>query len=41
MNEEDITDELKPLDYIFSVEILNQVVEVIEINNKKYRIYEA
>ena len=32
MNEEDITDELKPLDYIFSVEILNAGVDIVEVN---------
>ena len=32
MNEEDITDELKPLDYIFSVEILNEGVDIVEVN---------
>ena len=32
MNEENITDELKPLDYIFSVEILNEGVDIVEVN---------
>ena len=41
MNEEDATDEMQPLDYIFSVDILNEGVEVIERNNKKCRIYAA
>ena len=31
----------KPLDYIFSVDILNEGVEVVERNNKKCRIYAA
>lgn len=41
MNEEDATAEKEPLDYIFSVEILNEGVEVVERNNKKCRIYAA
>ncbi len=41
MNEEDATVEMEPLDYIFSVEILNEGVDVIERNNKKCRIYAA
>lgn len=41
MSEEDATADLGPLDYIFSVEILNEGVEVIERNNKKCRIYAA
>lgn len=32
MNEEDATDELQPLDYIFSVEILNEGVDIVEVN---------
>ena len=41
MNETDDTDKEEPLDYIFSVDILNEGVEVIERNNKKCRIYAA
>lgn len=41
MKEEEAADEKKPLDYIFSVDILNEGVEVIERNNKKCRIYAA
>jgi len=32
MNEEDATAEMKPLDYIFSVDILNEGVDIIEVN---------
>lgn len=32
MNEEDATDDLTPLDYIFSVEILNEGVDIVEVN---------
>ena len=32
MNEEEATDELKPLDYIFSVDILNEGVDIVEVN---------
>lgn len=32
MNEEDATDENIPLDYIFSVEILNEGVDIVEVN---------
>lgn len=32
MNEEDATDEITPLDYIFSVEILNEGVDIVEVN---------
>ena len=32
MNEEDASDELTPLDYIFSVEILNEGVDIVEVN---------
>lgn len=32
MNEEDAKDDLQPLDYIFSVEILNEGVDIIEVN---------
>lgn len=32
MNEEDATDEVTPLDYIFSVEILNEGVDIVEVN---------
>ncbi len=32
MDEEDATDEVKPLDYIFSVDILNEGVDIIEVN---------
>ena len=32
MNEEDATDEMQPLDYIFSVEILNEGVDIVEVN---------
>ncbi|MDY4959424.1 MAG: DUF3427 domain-containing protein [Lentihominibacter sp.] len=32
MDAEDATDELQPLDYIFSVEILNEGVDIVEVN---------
>ena len=32
MNEEDATDEMQPLDYIFSVDILNEGVDIVEVN---------
>lgn len=32
MNEVDATDQIQPLDYIFSVEILNEGVDIIEVN---------
>ena len=32
MNEEDATVEMEPLDYIFSVEILNEGVDIVEVN---------
>ena len=32
MNEEDATAEMEPLDYIFSVEILNEGVDIVEVN---------
>ncbi len=32
MKEEDATDELQPLDYIFSVDILNEGIDIIEVN---------
>ena len=32
MNEDDATEEIQPLDYIFSVEILNEGVDIIEVN---------
>lgn len=32
MEEKDATDDLKPLDYIFSVEILNEGVDIVEVN---------
>lgn len=32
MDEDDATDELQPLDYIFSVEILNEGVDIVEVN---------
>ena len=32
MNEEDATEEVTPLDYIFSVEILNEGVDIVEVN---------
>ena len=32
MNEEDATSEMEPLDYIFSVEILNEGVDIVEVN---------
>lgn len=32
MNEDDATDEMQPLDYIFSVEILNEGVDIVEVN---------
>lgn len=41
MNEVEANADKQPLDYIFSVEILNEGVEVIERNNKKCRIYAA
>lgn len=39
MNESEANVHKQPLDYIFSVEILNEGVEVVERNNKKCRIY--
>lgn len=41
MNESEANVHKQPLDYIFSVEILNEGVEVVERNNKKCRIYAA
>ena len=32
MREEDATDELQPLDYIFSVDILNEGIDIVEVN---------
>lgn len=32
MNEEDATKDMQPLDYIFSVEILNEGVDIVEVN---------
>lgn len=32
MDEDEATDELEPLDYIFSVEILNEGVDIVEVN---------
>ena len=32
MNEEDATEEMQPLDYIFSVDILNEGVDIVEVN---------
>ncbi|CUX51162.1 DEAD/DEAH box helicase [Clostridium sp. C105KSO13] len=32
MNEENATEEMQPLDYIFSVEILNEGVDIVEVN---------
>ena len=32
MNEDDATEEMQPLDYIFSVEILNEGVDIVEVN---------
>ena len=32
MNEEDATSDNEPLDYIFSVEILNEGVDIVEVN---------
>ncbi|MDF2872041.1 MAG: hypothetical protein K0R05_3616 [Anaerocolumna sp.] len=32
MDEDDATDEMQPLDYIFSVEILNEGVDIVEVN---------
>lgn len=32
MNEEDATEDRQPLDYIFSVEILNEGVDIVEVN---------
>lgn len=41
MNESEANVHKQPLDYIFSVEILNEGDEVVERNNKKCRIYAA
>lgn len=41
MNESEANVHKQPLDYIFSVEILNEGVEAVERNNKKCRIYAA
>lgn len=30
--QEDATDEIQPLDYIFSVDILNEGVDIVEVN---------
>ena len=32
MNAENATDEIQPLDYIFSVDILNEGVDIVEVN---------
>ena len=32
MDEKDSTEEIQPLDYIFSVEILNEGVDIVEVN---------
>lgn len=32
MNEEDATDDFQPLDYIFSVDILNEGIDIVEVN---------
>ena len=32
MDEEDATDEMQPLDYIFSVDILNEGIDIVEVN---------
>lgn len=32
MSQDDATDEIQPLDYIFSVEILNEGVDIVEVN---------
>lgn len=32
MREEDVTDKLQPLDYIFSVDILNEGIDIVEVN---------
>lgn len=32
MNEDDATEKIQPLDYIFSVEILNEGVDIVEVN---------
>ena len=32
MDEDDATDDMQPLDYIFSVEILNEGVDIVEVN---------
>ena len=32
MDEKDATEKLQPLDYIFSVEILNEGVDIVEVN---------
>ena len=32
LNEEDATEDMQPLDYIFSVEILNEGVDIVEVN---------
>lgn len=41
MDEDDVNTDCTPLDYIFSVEILNEGVDIVERNNKKCRIYAA
>lgn len=41
MNESEANVHKQPLDYIFSVEILNEGVDIAERNNKKCRIYAA
>lgn len=32
MNDDEATDDNQPLDYIFSVEILNEGVDIVEVN---------
>lgn len=32
MNEDEANEEKQPLDYIFSVEILNEGVDIVEVN---------
>lgn len=36
MNAENATDEIQPLDYIFSVDILNEGVDIVEVNQGDY-----
>lgn len=32
MDEEDVTEDAQPLDYTFSVEIINEGVDIVEVN---------